>query len=51
MVVLRTVFVIAETPSLQVDQMNEMTAFINRDFDDIIYMKIPECLRNEGNKK
>ena len=50
MITIRTILALAALLGLEVDQMDVVTAFLNGDLDEIIYMEIPEGLRNESNK-
>ena len=50
MVTIRTILAIATALGWEIDQMDVVTAFLNGDLDEIIYMEIPEGLRNAANR-
>ena len=50
MVTIRTILAIATALGWDIDQMDVVTAFLNGDLNEIIFMEIPEGLRNESNK-
>ena len=50
MVTIRTILAISASLGWEIEQMDVVTAFLNGELDEIIFMEIPEGLRNENNK-